>query len=128
MINVYDERNHRNLEQLIKTTIRRRQKTTVIDISDTEDENDDKNDDNETDTESDINVTNDHWYLIVIDLKNLRCFALDSNHGYKIYDEKKELEPSPLEGARIEKCTQILSFLCLYVISDMCKYLNENVD
>ena len=75
-----------------------------------------------------INVTNDHWYLIVIDLKNLRCFALDSNHGYKIYDEKKELEPSPLEGARIEKCTQILSFLCLYGSSDMCKYLNENVD
>ena len=64
----------------------------------------------------------------MIDLKNQRCFSLDSNHGYKIYDENKKLKLSPLEDVRIEKCTQILSFLFLYGSSDMCEFLNEKVD
>ena len=51
MTNTYEDRNLRNLAQLTKNTIKRREKTgDIIVISDTEDENND----DETDTESDL--------------------------------------------------------------------------
>ena len=75
-----------------------------------------------------INVTNDHWYLVVIDFKFERCFALDSNDGYTTYNEKKKLEPSPLEHAKIEKVTKMFAFLYLYANNDVRDYLNDNVD
>ena len=75
-----------------------------------------------------INVTNDHWYLVVIDFKHERCFALDSNDGYTIYNKKKKLEPSPLEYAKIEKVTKMFAFLYLYANNDVRDYLNDNVD
>ena len=73
------------------------------------------------------NIENQHWYLMVIDLKNLRFLVLDSMLGYNSYDETmKNKPPTPLDNDRIVRCTKVLSFLCMYANSDLREFLHYN--